>query len=119
MNEFDKIGNNNIEISMQSNKKPISFIDTMNNNNAEYLDYAGGLDEDNLKNGFGILRLTDGSFFKGIFSHGHANGLGIFCHSKGDKYKGEFNKDEISGYGEYHFQQLSVSSGIWTNSELG
>ena len=28
MNEFDKIGNNNIEISMQSNKKPISFIQT-------------------------------------------------------------------------------------------
>ena len=54
INAFDNIENNNIEISIQSNKKPISFIDTMNNNNAEYLDYAGGLDEENLKNGFGI-----------------------------------------------------------------
>ena len=73
----------------------------MNNNKEDYLDYAGGLDEDNLKNGFGILHLTDGSFFKGIFSHGHANGFGIFSHSKGDTYKGEFNNDEICGLMEW------------------
>ena len=76
----DTIENNNNLI--QNNKKPITFIDTINNEKVEYLNYAGGLDEENLKNGFGILHLTDGSYFKGMFSHGHANGFGIFYHSK-------------------------------------
>ena len=113
----DTIENNNNLI--QNNKKPITFIDTINNEKVEYLNYAGGLDEENLKNGFGILHLTDGSYFKGMFSHGHANGFGIFSHSKGDIYKGEFNNDEISGYGEYHFQNISVTSGLWERSILG
>ena len=118
-NEIDNTNNNpNIEISSYSNKKSIKFLDSINNNKVQYLDYAGGLDENNHKNGFGILHFSDGSIFKGIFSHGHANGLGIFCHSSGDKYEGEFNNDIISGYGEYHFQKISVSSGYWVDSEL-
>ena len=96
---------NNIEYNIRNSKKPISFIDTINNN-GESFDYAGGIDEENLKNGFGILKLSDGSMFKGIFTHGHANGYGIFSHSQGDIYKGEFHNDEINGYGEYYYKKF-------------
>ncbi len=106
-----------MEIEIKNNKRPISFIDTINNNR-EPCDYAGELDDDNLKNGFGILKLSDGSYFKGIFYRGHANGYGIFAHSKGDIYKGEFHNDEISGYGEYHYKRMTINFGYWVNSSL-
>ena len=43
-----------MDLEIKNNKRPISFIDTINNN-GESFDYAGGLDEENLRNGFGIL----------------------------------------------------------------
>ena len=117
MNRNDSINNKIKEFEKVNNKRTISFIDTINNN-PESFDYAGGIDEENLKNGFGILKLNDGSCFKGMFIHGHANGFGIFSHSKGDIYKGEFHNDEINGYGEYHYEKMTINSGYWVNSAL-
>ena len=106
-----------MEIEITNNKRPISFVDSIKNN-GESFDYAGGIDDDNLKNGFGIVKLVDGSIFKGTFTHGQANGYGIFLHSKGDIYKGEFHYDEINGFGEYNYKKMTINIGYWVNSAL-
>ena len=48
-------------------------------------------------NGEGILRLADGSKFKGTFVNGEKNGFGIMVDENGMRFEGNFRDNEKDG----------------------
>jgi hypothetical protein len=61
--------------------------------------YAGALDESGLYNGYGQLKVSDGSAYIGDFRLGMFEGKGTLYSSNGDIYTGEFLKGEYNGHG--------------------
>lgn len=81
-----------------------------------YFHYIGGYNL-TFQEGFGIMKWSDGSIFKGIFHEGLPFGWGIFQPSNKIKYQGYYENDKPNGYGIYEIIDDSLYEGYWTNEE--
>jgi hypothetical protein len=51
------------------------------------------------RNGYGILRFTNGDHYEGGFKDDHMNGMGTFFYADGGKYVGSWMDDMKNGQG--------------------
>ena len=81
--------------------------------------YEGEFKND-LKDGYGIEKYSDGSIYKGYFKEGLKDGKGILM-LKGEnnsKYEGEFKKNKICGKGKFKWNDKKEYYGEWDNNEI-
>ena len=82
------------------------------------IEYIGNYDDDGLKNGFGILKWSNGTLFKGYFNNDHINGWGIIIYNNQNIFKGRFSNDKANGFGYYLYKNGKKKIGYWINDIL-
>ena len=73
--------------------------------------YEGEINKDGQKNGTGIYRWMDGSFYEGEYQEDKRHGKGRFLWANGESYIGAYLKDERTGKGIYHWPDGSFYEG--------
>ena len=73
--------------------------------------YEGEINKDGQKNGIGIYRWMDGSFYEGEYQDDKRHGKGRFLWANGESYKGAYVLDERTGKGIYHWPDGSFYEG--------
>ena len=71
-------------------------------------EYIGEMDNQGLKEGFGIQILKNKDVLKGFFSRNIIKDWGILNYSQGDVYKGQFQNEKACGYGEYYHENGGI-----------
>ena len=77
--------------------------------------YIGNYDQDGYKDGFGILKWSNGIIFKGYFEQDRINGWGIVIYNNQDIFKGEFSNGKANGFGNYLYRNGKIQIGYWAN----
>lgn len=80
--------------------------------------YIGNYDEEGRKKGFGILKWSNGTIFKGIFEKDNINGWGIVLYHNEDIFKGKFSDNIANGFGIYLYNSGKLKMGYWNNDIL-
>lgn len=71
------------------------------------------------KDGFGKLKMRDGSFYEGQFINGEIDGTGIRYWAHTDNtYEGQFENGEMCGMGVMSFGDGSLYEGAWLNNKM-
>lgn len=73
--------------------------------------YEGEINQDGQKNGTGIYRWIDGSFYEGEYQDDKRHGKGRFLWANGESYIGAYLMDERTGKGIYHWPDGSFYEG--------
>jgi len=63
--------------------------------------YEGGWNKDGAKEGYGKLKLTDGTVYEGGFTNGFFCGRGCLVFPDTSKYEGEFLNGKYNGFGTF------------------
>lgn len=63
--------------------------------------YAGYVDEEGNKQGFGMLIFKDGSIYEGGVKDGKMNGQGRLIKEDGAQFEGEWAQGRINGHGRF------------------
>ncbi len=53
--------------------------------------------ENGKRNGFGVLKLTNGDLFEGMWSNDERCGFGIMKYNSGEEYKGTWEHNKLHG----------------------
>ena len=77
--------------------------------------YVGGW-KDNLRNGQGTYKWTNGDIYKGKWVNDKRHGEGQYTWTDGSKYKGNYSHGIRSGYGIYYYVNGSMYEGTWQNN---
>ena len=77
--------------------------------------YAGEW-KDNLRNGQGTYKWTNGDIYKGKWIKDKRHGLGQYTWIDGSIYKGNYSHGIRSGYGIYYYVNGSIYEGTWQNN---
>ncbi|GFO50410.1 MORN repeat-containing protein 4 [Plakobranchus ocellatus] len=80
--------------------------------------YRGYVDSEGLREGFGILILSDGSRFRGHFQHGFFAGVGIINFPDGSRYEGDFQQGKFDGYGTFYRNDGMVYEGQFKDGSM-
>ena len=72
----------------------------------------------NLRNGIGIEKYSDGSFYKGEYKNGKKNGIGTYKWNDNSFYKGEWKNNDLNGIGMYKFRDGSYYYGEWEKNQM-
>lgn len=80
--------------------------------NAEYEgEWLGGF-----RDGYGIMRWSDGASYEGDWIDNRAHGFGKFVHAIGDVYEGQWYRDKANGKGTYKsLHSGGTYNGEWKN----
>lgn len=70
----------------------------------------------NCKNGAGVYKYSNGSFYFGYFKNGRRHGFGRLDLKGGKQYFGEFDMDTYSGMGTYIISQYNYYIGEFANN---
>lgn len=83
--------------------------------------YDGELDNNNKKNGFGVLYAKNGDTYRGQFKDDLFEGKGFIHYNDsendGDKYDGEWQKGAKSGKGIYVFANGDMYDGFFQDNK--
>jgi len=60
-----------------------------------------------MKDGYGVLKESNGNTYKGNFKSNMRNGSGLLILKNGDRLDGQWHSDEITGEGVYHIHSSS------------
>ena len=72
--------------------------------------------KDNLRNGQGTYKWTNGDVYKGKWLEDKRHGLGQYTWKDGSIYKGNYSHGIRSGYGIYYYVNGSIYEGTWQNN---
>jgi hypothetical protein len=72
-----------------------------------------GVFVDDLKDGLGIMKWSDGRVYKGEFRKDEMHGQGLLVYPDGSAYKGEFHHGKREGKGEARFSGNGQYVGYW------
>ena len=82
--------------------------------------YLGGLNQDNLKDGYGIKIFSDDPFldrYEGLWRDGNFDGYGVLKFKNGEKYDGFFSEGNFEGKGAFSYQDGSKYDGVWARGQ--
>ena len=77
--------------------------------------YHSGQYRNDIRQGFGRAKWSNGDQYSGQYSNGKSNGYGVFVYADGDKYEGEFKDDKREGEGIYFLKTGKKIEGVWKN----
>ena len=87
-----------------------------------YLDgsvYIGNFDFNNVRpHGQGIIKFSNGDFFRGNFENGLRNGQGTLEFSDGGVFHGNWKNGKRHGQGTLTHSDGRVDEGIWKNGKF-
>ena len=73
----------------------------------------------NCTNGYGKLKLSNGTTGEGFFTNGKLNGYGVETYLNTDNYSGNFVNNVKSGYGIYYWKDTNTQYyGQWENDNI-
>lgn len=75
--------------------------------------YRGYINNDGIKNGWGVQVWPDGGKYEGEWHNNKANGKGKFWHADGDVYEGNWKDEKANGYGLYEHADGAKYLGEW------
>jgi hypothetical protein len=79
--------------------------------------YEGEVDDNDVREGWGIYKYTNGDVYEGKFKGGIKEGKGEYVYTDGSYYRGDWKNDKKNGYGTFKFNRLEYD-GIWENDEF-
>ena len=71
------------------------------------------VDDQLIRQGYGILVWPDGSLYEGYIVGDQCNGYGRLIHANGDQYEGEWCNDRAHGFGTYRHANGALHRGFW------
>lgn len=80
-------------------------------------EYDGELDENYIRNGYGIYKYDNGDMYEGEFVEGLREGYGEYLYNDGSIYRGAWKEDKKNGNGSYKFEKFEFD-GHWENDVL-
>jgi hypothetical protein len=80
-------------------------------------EYNGELDENYVRNGYGIYKYDNGDIYEGDFVEGLREGQGEYLYNDGSVYRGSWKEDKKHGSGSYKFDKFEFD-GQWENDIL-
>ena len=80
-------------------------------------EYNGELDENFIRNGYGIYQYDNLDIYEGEFVEGLREGQGEYLYNDGSVYRGSFKEDKKHGNGSYKFDKFEFD-GEWENDHL-
>ena len=78
--------------------------------------YKGDLNED-LPDGKGEFKYTNGDVYNGDFRAGLKDGVGIYTYKSGETYEGDWKDDKKDGKGVYTYKNGVQYEGEWANNK--
>ena len=70
------------------------------------------------KNGIGIEKYINNTYYKGEFSNGKREGIGEYYGENNIFYEGQWKNNLMDGYGIYKFSNGSIYKGGWKNNKM-
>jgi hypothetical protein len=80
-------------------------------------EFEGELNGDNLPNGYGIMKYSDGRIYDGEWQNGRWHGVGQATFSNGDTYDGMYYEDQRHGQGIYKWNDGRMYNGGFVNDQ--
>ena len=93
------------------------FADDQSQGSAIYSGQMLQKNNQNVKQGYGIMRWPDGTVYEGLWQNDYYNGRGKLYHASGDLYEGEFVNDMAQGFGIYKHANGSKYVGYWNQDK--
>jgi hypothetical protein len=92
------------------------------NGHGEFVDAVTGEEydgiwKDNRRHGEGVLKLADGTIFRGHFENHKRNGHGQYTSTDGNRYDGEWQDNQIHGKGIMTYANGDVYSGDFVDGK--
>lgn len=79
--------------------------------------YNGEVDENFVRNGYGIYAYNNGDIYEGDFVDGLREGNGEYMYNDGSFYRGAWKEDKKHGQGSYKFDKYEFD-GEWADDKL-
>ena len=111
----NKFGQNNINLNNYSPSKLNKMADKKKDRNFTFIcddDYSSS---NNIRDGFGIQKWSDGSKFVGYFKDSKSNGIGLFCDNENNSLFGNYTNDQLEGFGLYTNNNGTSYTGNWSS----
>ena len=99
------------------------YVHGMKEGKGRFEDAAGELSYEgewrmDLKHGYGVETMTDGSIYSGHFEQDMKSGSGLFKWPAGEVYTGEFKDNKIHGKGKYVWNEGKWYDGDWFEGSM-
>ena len=85
------------------------------NNGISFRFSPEGINFSKIVEGFGIIKWSNKSIFKGYFKNNIPNGWGIYSHHTNGTFQGQYFNDQPNGFGIYTHITESTYVGYWKN----
>ena len=111
----NKFGQNNINLNNYSPSKLNKMADKKKDRNFTFIcddDYSSS---NNIRDGFGIQKWSDGSKFVGYFKDSKSNGIGLFYDNENNSLFGNYTNDQLEGFGVYTNNNGTSYTGNWSS----
>jgi hypothetical protein len=106
----------NTECSNTEAEKPKRKLMSISyNNKTEF--YEGEVDDNSVRDGWGIYKYKNGDVYEGKFRNGVREGKGEYMYTDGSFYRGDWKNDKKHGFGTFKFNRLEYD-GLWVEDEF-
>ena len=75
------------------------------------------VDDQLMRQGYGVLVWPDGSLYEGYIVGDRVNGYGRLIHADGDQYEGQWCNDQAHGFGTYRHANGALHRGFWAHDK--
>jgi hypothetical protein len=79
--------------------------------------YEGEVDDNFVRNGYGVYKYYNGDIYEGEFVDGRRHGDGEYLYTDGSIYRGQWRNDLKNGQGNFKFDNFEFD-GVWVDDNL-